>query len=141
MSAARIRTGSVEITAELIESIVKIGGYTHPLFNPTLAQQAAGESAPLPGQGILLLMGGLLEQSGALDHAIALVELREVRFLQMVTEGSTLSVELVPTDAHETSGGKLIQNYSWTVFDGQNTRVAEAHAVMLMNQKEEADAQ
>lgn len=128
-----VRTASVEVTPELIETIVSTGGYTHPLFNPTPVQQAEGSTAPLPGQGILLLMGGLLEQSGALDHAIAMVELKSVKFLQMVKAGTSLSVDLVPTESHLTSSGKLIQNYRWTALDGNDVPVAEAHAVMLMH--------
>ncbi len=124
------------MTPELIETIVNTGGYTHPLFNPTPDQQADGAAAPLPGQGILLLMGGLLEQSGALDHAIAMVELKSVKFLQMVKAGSSLYVELVPTESRVTGSGKLIQNYIWTVLDGNDVPVAEAHAVMLMNRIE-----
>lgn len=123
----------MEVTQELIDSIVSTGGYTHRLFNPTTEQQAAGQSAPLPGQGVLLLMGGLLEQSGELDHAVAMVELKNARFLQMVSAGTTLSVELEPTESHETSSGKLIQHYRWTALDGDDTPIAEVHAVMLMN--------
>ena len=140
VSAEAVRTASVEVTPELIATIVGTGGYTHPLFNPTPAQQAEGATAPLPGQGILLLMGGLLEQSGALDHAIAMVELKSVKFLQMVKAGSSLSVELVPTESHLTSSGKLIQNYRWTALNGDDVPVAEAHAVMLMHPIEGDDA-
>lgn len=129
----RMRTASVDVTPELIETIISTGGYTHPLFNPTAAEQAEGASAPLPGQGILLLMGGLLEQSGALDHAIAMVELKNVTFKQMVTAGTSLSVELVPTGSRVTSSGKVIQNYRWTALDGDDVPVVEAHAVMLMH--------
>jgi acyl dehydratase len=128
-----VRTASIEITPELIETIISTGGYTHPLFNPTAAQLAAGTTAPLPGQGVLLLMGGLLEQSGALDRAIAMVELKNVRFLQMVTAGSSLSVELEPAESRVTSAGKIIQEYRWTVLDGHDEPVAEARAVMLMH--------
>lgn len=135
-----VRTASVEVTQELIDQIISTGGYTHPLFNPTTEQQAAGQSAPLPGQGVLLLMGGLLEQSGALDHAIAMVELKNARFLQMVSAGATLSVQLEATESNTTSSGKLIQKYRWTALDGDGNPVAEVDAVMLMNNTEGTDA-
>ncbi|MCD9198697.1 hypothetical protein [Aeromicrobium wangtongii] len=137
MSQSSVRTAAVEITPELIATIVGTGGYTHPLFNPPPADAA---TAPLPGQGVLLMMGGLLEQSGALDHAIALVELKNVRFLKMVSAGTTVSVELVALDAHQTSSGKVIQNYRWTALDGNDVPLVEAHAVMLVNRHERTDA-
>ncbi len=60
--SAVIETGTVEVTAETISTLVDTGGYTHPLFQRTDAGR------PLPGQGLFLLMGGLVEQSGALDR-------------------------------------------------------------------------
>lgn len=122
----------------MIDTIVSVGGYTHPLFRkPETGEPSSDDSRPLPGQGVLLLMGGLLEQSGALDHAIALLELKDVRFHRMVRAGARISVLMVPLAASETSSGKTIQNFRWTVFDEQDTPVLEAHAVMLMNKREE----
>lgn len=141
MSQHCARTASREVTQELIDQIVSMGGYTHPLFNPTSQQCAEGQAAPLPGQGVLLLMGGLLEQSGELDHAIAMVELRNARFLQMVKAGMTLSVQLETQQSTTTNSGKLIQHYRWTALDGHDKTIAEVDAVMLMNKQEGTDAE
>ncbi|GGM46107.1 MaoC family dehydratase [Dactylosporangium sucinum] len=132
--AAPTVSPTVVVTAELIEGLVASGGYTHPLFNPTPAQRSSGVAAPLPGQGVLLLAGGLAEQSGALDDAIALVELKSVTFLRMVRAGQVLSLELTPGVERATKSGKVIREYRWLVREHGGDPVMEATAVMLMNQ-------
>jgi acyl dehydratase len=124
-------TPPVEVTQSLIDGLVGLGGYTHPLFNPGARQLSEGTRAPMPGQGVLLLMGGLVEQSGLLDHAIALLELREVRFLKMLKAPTTLHVEITPGASKTTSSGKTIQHYQWTAIDAVGTRILEAQATML----------
>ncbi|MEU5988676.1 hypothetical protein ABZ806_06840 [Spirillospora sp. NPDC047418] len=121
-------TPAVDITQPLIDGLVALGGYTHPLFNPG-AEDAA---APMPGQGVLLLMGGLVEQSGLLDQAIALLELREVRFLKMLKAGTTLHVDLTPGETEQTSSGKLLQHYTWTAINAEGAQILEAKALMLI---------
>ncbi len=126
-------TPTVEVTQPLIDGLVGLGGYTHPLFNPGAAELAEGVRAPMPGQGVLLLMGGLVEQSGLLDRAIALLELREVRFLKMLKAGTTLHVELTPGTSEKTSSGKVIRSYRWAAVDAAGDRILEAEARMLMH--------
>lgn len=136
MSSPGNRTSSLTISNELVQTIVNTGGYTHPLFNPTEAGTAETINVPLPGQGVLLLMGGLIEQSGALDHAIALLELRNVKFSRMVRAGSTISVSMTPLESFRTSSGKIIHHYRWVVVDENDDTVLEAESVMLMREKE-----
>jgi len=126
-----LRTPPVEITQALIDDLVRLGGYTHPLFDP-----AGDAPAPMPGQGVLLLMGGLVERSGLLDRAIALLELREVRFLRMLRAGTTLHVELAPGPSEPTSSGKVVQHYDWTAVDAEGGRILQARALMLMRPPE-----
>ncbi|MFA1545982.1 hypothetical protein [Actinomadura chokoriensis] len=128
-------TPPVEITQPLIDGLVGLGGYTHPLFHP-----GDGGGAPMPGQGVLLLMGGLVEQSGLLDRAIALLELREVRFLKMLKAGTTLHVELAPGHSERTSGGKVVRHYRWTAVDAAGDAILEARALMLMRGPAEPEA-
>ena len=137
MTSPTVTSPTVEVTADLVASLVERGGYTHPLFRPTPAQQASGRSAPLPGQAVLLLAGGLVEQSGALDDAIALVELRSVRFLRMVSAGDVLRVVLAPGRGEPTRSGKLLREDSWTVVDASGEHVLEASAVMLVRGPDE----
>lgn len=122
-----IATPAVEVTAETIETLVSTGGYTHPLF------QRTDGGRPLPGQGLLLLMGGLVEQSGVLDHAIAMVEIRRVSFAAMVVAGTTVRVRLAPGASRTTSSGKTLQEWTWTAIDGADGVLATAEVLMLVN--------
>lgn len=132
-----VLTPTVDVTEDLVATLVKRGGYTHPLFHPSPAEQAEGGSPPLPGQAVLLLAGGLLEQSGALDRAVALVELREVRFLRMVRAGDVIHVVLVPGDRRATRSGRLLRDDCWTVLAAGGQPVLRATAVMLMEHEPE----
>ncbi len=118
----------VKVTQPLIDGLVGLGGYTHALFRPG----PGGEPAPMPGQGVLLLMGGLVEQSGLLDDAIALLELRSVRFRKLLKAGSSLRVQLTPGASETTGSGKIVRRYRWVAVDDAGDHIAEAVAVMLM---------
>lgn len=128
---------SVTVTAELVDTLIRRGGYTHPLFNPPDPGSDGGP--PLPGQAVLLLMGGLVEQSGQLDDAIALLELRRMRFHQLVRAGTTLRVRIERLASRSTSSGKVVAELRWTAVDADGADVAEAEAVMLMNESGKAD--
>lgn len=121
-----VRTPSTEVSADLVETLVRTGGYTHPLFNPD-----DRGSAPLPGQAVLLLMGGLVEQSGVLDDAVALLELGPARFHAMVRAGTRLTVLVEETETNRTSSGRRVSTYRWTAVDDSGAPVAETRAVML----------
>lgn len=129
-------TPGVEVTADLVHGLIELGGYTHPLFQADRADQAA---PPLPGQAVLLLMGGLVEQSGALDDAIALLELRRVRFRCMVTPGTSLRVRLVAGAETTTASGKLLREYAWTAVDEAGEVLAEAEVLMMVGRREGGD--
>lgn len=133
MSETWAESPELVVTEDLVTTLIERAGYTHPLFNPSEQARAEQGGPPLPGQGVLLLMGGLVEQSGLLDHAIALVELRRVRFHQLLKAGSTLKVRIEPTDARTTSSGKVVQDFRWTGVDAAGRTIAEVEAVMLMN--------
>lgn len=125
MSPAFVESPTREVTEDLVQELIRQAGYVHPLF------QKPG--APLPGQAVLLLMGGLAEQSGALDHAIALLEFESVRFPAMLTAGNSLTVRIEALDSRTTSTGKVVQKYLWTGHDGTGAILAEARVVMLMS--------
>ena len=120
---------SVLVTDELISTLVSTGGYTHPLFNPNAEMT---EFRPLPGQAVLLLMGGLVEQSGLLDHAIALLEIKRVRFDKMVGSGSRLVVDITEGARSKTSTGKILQEFVWVANDESGEQCARAEVLMLM---------
>ncbi len=131
MTCAEVRTPSVEVTDELVADLVRLGGYTHRLFAAPAAERTA--PVPLPGQAVLLLMGGLVEQSGMLDDAVALLELRHTRFRAMVTAGMSLRVGIEEIQSSTKSSGRRVTTYRWTATDGSGNAVAETEAVMLRN--------
>jgi hypothetical protein len=124
-----VSSPDLRVTEEMITSLVSIGGYTHDLF------QTVG-SAPLMGQGVLLLAGGLAEQSGALDHAVALVGLEDVRFHKMVVPDMVISLQLQRLSSRPASSGRRIETYAWSVVDEAGDLVLETTAVMLTNPPE-----
>lgn len=126
---ASIRTPSVRVTVELAATLVRAGGYTHPLFHPEDPLHR-----PLPGQAVLLLMGGLVEQSGALDHAVALLEVRRARFGAMVRSGSQVVVEVAEGGSEPVTRGRARQTVTWTAYDGRGIEVASADVLMLVRE-------
>jgi hypothetical protein len=127
-------TPSVVVTESFIDLLVSSGGFTHPLFNPTPEQRVGGQVVPLPGQGLLVLAGGLAEQSGVLDKALALLEMKSVRFLKMTSAGSILHLILVPGAEKPTASGKVVREYAWTMRDSHGDTVMEATTIMLMSE-------
>jgi acyl dehydratase len=128
MSGTWAESPALEVTDDLVATLVDRAGYTHPLFHPP----PGSGGPPLPGQGVLLLMGGLVEQSGALDDAVALLELRRARFHTPLRAGTTLRVRIEPAGSRTTSRGKVVQDFRWTGVDAAGATVAEVEAVMLM---------
>lgn len=129
--SSELTTPAVEVTADVVQQLIELGGYTHPLFHADRTDRT-----PLPGQAVLLLMGGLVEQSGALDDAAALLELRRVRFHRMVTPGTALRVRLSAGAETTSASGKLLREYLWTALDEPGEVLAEAEVLMLMGQRE-----
>ena len=129
---AVVRSPTVPVTEELVSTLVRTGGYTHPLFQ--------GVGAPVMGQGLLLLAGGLAEQSGALDHVVALVGFESVRFRAMARPGArvTLIQELLASTP--TSDGRHLARYAWTAVDQSGTVLLEAIALMLTQPPEGSPA-
>lgn len=108
----------------MVADLVRLGGYTHPLFT--------GKDAPLPGQAVLLLMGGLVEQSGRFDDAVAMVELVGARFHQMVRAGDRLHAVITPGAVSTTAGGTTLQDFIWRLRDADDKPVATVTTRMLM---------
>jgi acyl dehydratase len=129
MSATCAETPRRRVTAELVREVVEVGGYTHPLFRP--ADPAAAAEVPLPGQGVLLLAGGLVEQSGLLGDAVAMLGMEQVSFAAMVRAGDEIRVRLTPGAQRRSRSGRTVQEFDWEVL-ADDRRVARATAVMLM---------
>ena len=129
-----INTEPIEITEEIRSSLVRIGNYTHPLFSDlTVAKNSNMNSLPLPGQALLLLAGGAVENSGELDNAIALLELVETSFSKPAFTGDSITVEISKIDRKVTSDSeKSIDTFSWAITNQNGDLLAKTVVKMLM---------
>lgn len=115
-----------------VAALVKTGGYVHPLFAAT----TDNPRVPVPGPALLYVAAGLVEQSGVLDQAQALLAIDEVRFHGMVFAGSTIRVEVTWLDERRTTTGRLLEQYRWTIVSGHPDEVvAEATVLMMMQER------
>jgi acyl dehydratase len=90
-------------------------------------------SLPLPGQALLLLAGGAVENSGELDNAIALLELVETSFSKPAFAGDSITVEISKLDRKVTSDGeKSVDTFSWTILNQNGDLLAKTTVKMLM---------
>lgn len=129
MAGTVMTTATREVTVDLAARLVESGGYTHPLFHPD-----DPTDRPLPGQAVLLLMGGLVEQSGVLDHAVAMLEIRRARFHTMVRPGSRIRVEVAPGPTEPVKSSRVHQELTWTAYDDDNEAVATVEVLMLVKE-------
>lgn len=133
MSDTFVETSGVRVTADLVDELVRLGGYTHPLFRSSGEDPSAARRTPLPGQAVLLLAGGLVEQSGLLDDALALLEIRSASFAAMVRAGDEIRVRVTPGEHRRSRSGRVVQEFGWQVLSEQDNVVATATVVMLVN--------
>ena len=134
-------TPARELSDHDARALTGLGGYTHPLF--TDASYAAASPfgrSPLPGQALLLLMGGLVEQSGVFDETvIALVGLDRVRFRAPAFPGDTVQVEVTVVDKQpKPDGHRGLLIMSWTCLNSSGDTLVEAEASMLLRTDTEA---
>ncbi len=127
----RFTTPSVEVTESMRAAMIGLGGYTHPLFTQP-ARVALPGGSPLPGQAVLLLMGGLVEQSERLEDAVALLGLQDVRFRQPAVPGTVVTVRVEVVGHAPTKSGRRVREMRWQAVDEAGTVLVEATAQMLV---------
>jgi acyl dehydratase len=120
------------ITAADLDGMVAVGGYTHPLFtDPTYAASSAFGQRPVPGQGLMLVMGGLAEQSGIFDDTtIGLVAFDVVRFLAPAFAGDTVRLDMEVIAKERDHAGRGVLVFAWLLHRDE-TLLVEAIARML----------
>jgi enoyl-CoA hydratase/carnithine racemase len=131
---AFVEKPSRAITDHDLNALIGIGGYTHPLFtDPEFAAASRFGKRPMPGQAVLLLMGGLVEQSGRFDDTvIALTGFDEVRFTSPCFPGDDVHVEIEVLDKEQSDGrGTLIMAWRALIGGPEPTMLCEARARML----------
>jgi acyl dehydratase len=110
-------------------TLIGVGGYTHPLFtDPEHLATSPFASRPWPGQALLLVMGGLVEQTGLFDGwAVALLGFDSVRFTAPACDGDTVTVEV--EELSRASGGRHdIGCFAWRARRADGTLLADVVA-------------
>lgn len=134
--ATVVRSPALELTEQLVDDLVRIGGYVHPLFTDAdyVRTQSPLPGRPVPGAGILHLMGGLAERCGVLDGSVlALLGFKDVRFASPALVGDVLTLELSVESSHPTGRhGREELVLRWRAVRTDGSLVAEALARMLV---------
>jgi acyl dehydratase len=129
-------SADLPVTEQLVEDLVRLGGYVHPLFtDPDYVRTTSPLPArPLPGGAVLHLMGGLAEQCEALDGSVlALLGYDQVRFRAPALAGDSLRLRmrLGPTTPTGRPGREELR-LDWSAVRSDGTVVAEAAVRMLV---------
>jgi acyl dehydratase len=111
------------------DALVAIGGYVHPLFtDPSFPVVAGFAARPWPGQALLLLMGGLAEQSDAYgSETLALLGFEEIDFLAPAVDGDVVHVEIEPLPLESTR----VTRWRWQCVRADGTLLVNAVARFL----------
>lgn len=132
-------TPTYTVTDADVDDLVRVGGYTHPLFaDAAFARRSPFGRRPLPGQALLLLMGGLVEQTGRFDETvIALLGFRDVRFVAPAFAGDTIRVDIaVRAKELKADGRRGLLEMGWTARNAQDEVLVDAVATMLFDRTE-----
>jgi acyl dehydratase len=124
---------------ETVRTLIESSGFTHPMFTDVAYAKASGFGRiPVPGQAVLAIMGGLVEQTGRFDETvIALTGFDQVQFLKPAFAGDTIRVEVEVVEKDPTpSGTHGILVMSWQCVRTGGDKIAEATARMLFTRSE-----
>ena len=134
----RLRVGERFVTPTLTidpvraREVIAWAVYVHPLFtDPDIPARAGITGSPVPGEMVLLLLGGLAEQTGVFDDTtLALVELEKVRFMSVAVLGDTVHLEMLVTKrALSPSRRRGFVTIKWTCLNQRSEMVLEAEAL------------
>lgn len=120
------------VTEQDAKQLIATGGFTHPIFTDAeyVAASPFGRT-PLPGQAVLLLMGGLAEQTSRFDETtIALIGLDDTRFVAPVFPGDSIRVEIT-VSAKEPSEKRGLIIMRWRCVNQGDEEVVVTSARML----------
>ena len=116
-----------QLSLQDLRALVQLGGYVHPLFHePT-------DETPFPGQALLLVCGGLAEQTPGLpENILALTEITSVRFLHMVTPSTSVQLRIDVLEAIPAArSNRVLQPMRWTLTSAETEHLI-ADVVMLV---------
>lgn len=120
------------LDADTVAALVSLGGYTHPLFtDPAFAAASPFGRSPVPGQALLLLMGGLVEQTDRFDDTtIALAGFEAVRFIAPAFGGDTIHVD-VEIRAKEQHTHRNTIDFLWRCLNDRDELLVDLTARMI----------
>lgn len=129
----RFTTPARALDGPTVQALVEAGGYTHPLFtDPAYAARSRFDRRPLPGQALLLIMGGLVEQTGRFDETvIALAGFEGVRFRAPAFEGDEVRVEVEVLGKEDRPRERGMLTMGWRCIDSSSATLVDARARML----------
>ena len=120
-----VDSAPLELTSAMLTDAVALAGYVHPLFtDPAHAEASPFGTRPAPGALLLLLLGGLAEQTPLFDeHVVALVGFDEVRFLAPAVAGTRLRgrFEVLDREPAASGNGGMVR-WRWSAVDDADGR-------------------
>lgn len=129
----RFTSPTSHLDADRTREVLRWAGYVHPLFtDPAYAPTVGLAEGTVPGELILLLLGGLAEQTGVFDDTtIALVEFESVKFKKAAKAGDTVRLEMEVIKKHTSASGRRgFLAFRWTCLEQSNEVLVEADAVL-----------
>lgn len=134
---------SPELTLdERCREVTAWAGYVFPLFSDEgFARRAGFAGVPVPGELVLLLLGGLAERTGAFDEAtLALTGLNVVRFRTPCLVGDTIRLEMeVVGKELSNSRRRGFLTFAWTCRNQREETVLSAEATLAFRTDQERD--
>jgi acyl dehydratase len=113
------------------EQMVRWAGYVHPLFSdPGYAETVGFRARLVPGELVLLVLGGLAEQTGVFDETtLALVDFGRVSFKTPASIGDSIRLEMeVAQKSTSASGRRGFMTFNWTCRNQSDEVVLTAEA-------------
>jgi acyl dehydratase len=129
------------VTESLATTMTALAGYTHPLFTDAVyvREHTPFERPPIAGGLVLLLCGGLAEQTDVFDeHTVALLGFDDVGFPAPSFHGDTLALEMEVTELNPSSrGDRGVAAFRWTCTRDDGEVVAVATARLLLRHRQD----
>ena len=130
---AQFSSPTFQLASDRVTEIIGWAGYVHPLFtDPDYPKRVGFSGRIVPGELVLLVLGGLAEQTGVFDETtLALVELASVEFKKPAITGDSVRLNMEVVKKHASSSGRRgFVTFKWTCLDQADEIVLVAYAVL-----------
>jgi acyl dehydratase len=104
----KFQTPGKTITESMITLAVGIGGYIIPFFfDEEYARKSAFKGIVAPAHLTLMVLGGLVEQTGLFHETVIALTTLESKFVAPVRAGDTIRADLEVVEKKDTSNPKM----------------------------------